>query len=83
MWGAKIWSLMIGFTVSYLIYKVFRFGIMSAGSSIDYGYESFFSGIDLMNVIARLIMASLIYLGFYLHFEKLSSNQRLIVEKVG
>ena len=83
MWGAKIWSLIIGFSASYLINKIIREGIYSISSSSEFGIDTFFHGTDLINIIAKLIMAALIYFGFYLHFEKLIGSHNLILEKEG
>ena len=83
MWGAKIWSLMIGLSASYLVNKIIREGIYSISSSSEFGIDTFFHGTDLINIIAKLIMAALIYFGFYLHFEKLIGSHNLILEKEG
>ena len=83
MWGAKIWSLMIGLSASYLINKIIREGIYSISSSSEFGIDTFFHETDLINIIAKLIMAALIYFGFYLHFEKLIGSQNLILGKEG
>ena len=83
MWGAKIWSLMIGFVASYLVYKIMRLGINFIGSPLEFRSESIFNGFDLIILFARLIMASLIYLGFYLHFEKVSGSQITAIDTGG
>ncbi|MEJ2617763.1 MAG: hypothetical protein P8Z35_22600, partial [Ignavibacteriaceae bacterium] len=83
MWGAKFWSLMIGFVASYLVYKIIRLGINFIGSPLEFRSESIFNGVDLIILFARLIMASLIYLGFYLHFEKVSGSKITAIDTGG
>lgn len=71
VWGAKIWSLIIGLAFSFIIYKAMFFALEYLPAPIDYDFRHLITGSDVINFIGRILTALLIYAALFLHFDKL------------
>jgi len=76
VWGAKIWSLVIGLASSYIIYKALFLALKFGYSSAEYDISNFLSEYDLLNILGRIITALLIYGALFLHFDNLKNKIR-------
>ncbi len=77
MWGAKIWSLITGFALSFFVYKVLYI-LLSHGPVIsEINYDYFFSGMDGINLFGRIFTALFIFGALFIHFDNLQSKNML------
>ncbi len=77
VWGPKIWSLIIGFTFSFIIYKALFIALEFGPAMAELNSNYLFSGMDLINLVGRIITAVLIYAALFLHFDNLKSREQL------
>jgi len=80
VWGAKIWSLIMGFTFSFIVYKALFIALEFGTVLGEMNSRYLFSGMDLINLVGRIITALLIYGALYLHFDNLRMS-KLLQEK--
>ena len=73
VWGAKIWSLIIGLIFSFIIYKAMFFALEYLPTPIEYDFDRLITGSDVLNLIGRIITALFIYAALSLHFDKLKT----------
>ena len=78
VWGAKIWSLIIGFTFSFIVYKAMFIALEFGTVMSEMNSRYLFSGMDLINLVGRIITALLIYAALYLHFDNLQISKQLL-----
>jgi hypothetical protein len=77
VWSAKIWSLVIGFAFSFIIYKALFIALEFGSVMPELNSYYLFSGMDLINLVGRIITALLIYGAIYLHFDNLQMAKHL------
>jgi hypothetical protein len=80
VWGAKIWSLIIGFAFSFIVYKAMFIGLEFGTVLSEMNSRYLFSGMDLINLVGRIITALLIYSALYLHFDNSQISKQLLEE---
>jgi len=78
VWGAKIWSLIIGFTFSFIVYKAMFIALEFGTVLSEMNSRYLFSGMDLINLVGIIITALLIYAALYLHFDNLQISKQLL-----
>jgi len=79
VWGAKIWSLIIGFAFSFIIYKALFIALEFGSVMSELNSYYLFSGMDLINLVGRIITAILIYAAIFLHFDNLQTKNKSII----
>ncbi|MBT8381640.1 MAG: hypothetical protein KJO59_04730 [Ignavibacteria bacterium] len=77
IWGAKIWSLIVGLTISYVVYKSLYLALGYGPTLLDYNYDYIFSETDIINLFGRIITALLLFGGLFVHFDNLQSKKIL------
>jgi hypothetical protein len=77
VWGAKIWSLITGLVLSFIVYKALFIALDYGPFLTEINFDYLFSGIDLINIIGRIITALLIFGALFIHFDNLGSKKAL------
>jgi len=77
VWGAKIWSLITGFILSYIVYKAMSIALGYGPFLTEINFDYVFSGLDFINLFGRVITALLFFGALFIHFDNLQSKKAL------
>jgi hypothetical protein len=77
IWGAKIWSLIAGFILSYIVYKAMSIALGYGPFLTEINFDYIFSGMDVVNLFGRIFTALLFFGALFIHFDNLQSKKAL------
>jgi hypothetical protein len=77
VWGSKIWSLLTGFILSYIVYKALYIALGYGPFLTEFNFNFIFSGIDVINFFGRILTAFLFFGALFIHFDNLQSKKTL------
>jgi len=77
VWGAKIWSLITGLILSYIVYKAMSIALGYGPFLTDINFDHVFSGMDVINLFGRIFTALLFFGALFIHFDNLQSKKAL------
>ena len=77
IWGAKIWSLITGSILSYIVYKSMSIALGYGPFLTEMNFDYLFTGMDVLNLIGRIFTALFFFGALFIHFDNLQSKKAL------
>lgn len=77
VWSAKIWSLITGFVLSYIVYKALSIALGYGPFLTEINFDYVFSGMDVVNLFGSIFTALLFFGALFIHFDNIQSKKTL------
>ena len=77
VWGAKIWSLITAFILSYIVYKALSIALLFGPFLTEINFKQVITGMDIINLFGSIFTALLFFGALFIHFDNLGSKKAL------